>query len=80
MNKTTIDITEHLEEYVRLLEASGIPRSSTESKLMLIAKEEIETLRKTIAFLRDESNEYNKSRLRYMDCLIDIKETGEFKL
>ena len=33
-----IDITELLEEYVRLLENSGVPRTSTESKIMWLPR------------------------------------------
>ena len=59
-----IDITELLEEYVRLLENSGVPRTSTESKIMLKAKEEIERLRKSLQFQIDLAEQNNKSRLR----------------
>lgn len=45
---TENNITELLEDYVSLLEESGIPRDSTESKLMLRAKEEIEHLRNSL--------------------------------
>lgn len=45
-----IDITELLEHHVELLEKAGISRESTESKLMLEAKEEIEKLRKGLIF------------------------------
>lgn len=72
-----IDITELLEHHVGLLEKAGISRESTESKLMLEAKEEIEKLRKSLNFQIEESNSNNTSRLKYMDYLYNAMELYE---
>ena len=72
-----IDITELLEEYVRLLENSGVPRTSTESKIMLKAKEEIERLRKSLQFQSDLAEQNNKSRLRLQDVIENARELYE---
>ena len=72
-----IDITELLEEYVRLLENSGVPRTSTESKIMLKAKEEIERLRKSLQFQTDLAEQNNKSRLRLQDVIENARELYE---
>ena len=66
-NRTEIDITEHLEHYVEFLEKCGIPRTSMESKLMLEAAREIRDLRENVRFHISESQNNNKSRLRWMD-------------
>lgn len=62
---TNTDITELLESYVDLLEKGGIPRESTESKIMLEAAKEIKKLREQLDFQRKLADENNKSRLRY---------------
>lgn len=67
----TIDITELLEDYVRLLEKGGIPRGSTESKLMLEAAAEIKDLRSQLEFQRKLADDNNNSRLRYQDVVIN---------
>lgn len=67
----TIDITELLEDYVLLLEKGGIPRESTESKLMLEASAEIKKLRDQLEFQRKLANDNNVSRLRYQDVVIN---------
>lgn len=64
-----IDITEMLEEYVRILEKSGIPRESTESKLMIEAVEEIKKLRSSLDFQIKLADDRNKSRLRLLDVI-----------
>ena len=66
-NRTEIDITDLLEEYVKLLEKSGIPEASTESRLMLEAAKEIRSSREDAEFFRDLAESNNKSRLRWMD-------------
>lgn len=68
-----IDITELLEDYVGLLEKGGIPRTSTESKIMLKAKEEIERLRKSLKFQIELAEDNNKSRLRLLDVIENAK-------
>lgn len=67
----TIDITELLEDYVLLLEKGGIPKESTESKLMLEASAEIKKLRDQLEFQRKLANDNNVSRLRYQDVVIN---------
>lgn len=74
---TTIDITELLEDYVRLLEKGGVPRTSTESKVMLMAKEEIERLRKSVEFAKDENERNNNSRLHLLDVIHNSSELYE---
>lgn len=66
-----IDITELLEDYVRLLEKGGIPKESTESKLMLEASAEIKKLRERLEFQRKLADDNNNSRLRYQDVVIN---------
>lgn len=72
-----IDITELLEDYVRLLEQGGIPRESTESKIMLKAKEEIERLRKQLDFQIKLANDNNDSRLELLDVICNARELYE---
>lgn len=72
-----IDITELLESYVDLLEKGGIPRESTESKIMLEAAKEIKKLRDQLEFQRKLADENNKSRLRYQDVVIKGMELYE---
>lgn len=72
-----IDITELLEACVKLLEKAEISRESTESKIILNAKEEIERLRKSKEFYIEESEHNNKSRLYYMDRLLDAQDFYE---
>lgn len=48
-----IDITELLTEYVDLLEKDGIPKTSTESKIMLNACKEIQNLREQVINCKD---------------------------
>lgn len=74
---TEIDITELLEEYVGLLEKSGIPKDSTESKLMLRAKEEIESLRRSMEFQVQEATDNNNSRLRLLDVIENARNLYE---
>ena len=74
---TNIDITELLESYVDLLEKGGIPRESTESKIMLEATKEIKKLREQFEFQRKLADENNKSRLRYQDVVIKGMELYE---
>ena len=71
------DITELLESYVDLLEKGGIPRESTESKIMLEAAKEIKKLRDQLEFQRKLADENNKSRLRYQDVVIKGMELYE---
>lgn len=66
-----IDITELLEEYVRLLEKSGLPRESTESKLMIEAVEEIKKLRSSLDFQIRLADDNNNSRLRLQDVIVN---------
>ena len=72
-----LDITELLEEYVRLLEKSGIPRESTESKLMLEAVDEINKLRDSLKFQIKLADDNNNSRLRLLDVVINCRELYE---
>lgn len=74
---TNTDITELLESYVDLLEKGGIPRESTESKIMLEAAKEIKKLREQLEFQRKLADENNKSRLRYQDVVIKGMELYE---
>nr|DAU88619.1 MAG TPA: hypothetical protein [Caudoviricetes sp.] len=74
---TNTDITELLESYVDLLEKGGIPRESTESKIMLEAAKEIKKLREQLDFQRKLADENNKSRLRYQDVVIKGMELYE---
>lgn len=64
-----IDITELLEDYVSLLEKGGIPRESSESRLMLEAKDEIHRLRERLSFQIKLADDHNKSRLRLLDVI-----------
>lgn len=73
----TIDITELLEDYVRLLEKGGIPRGSTESKLMLEAADEIKELRSQLEFQRKLADDNNNSRLRLLDVIINCRDLYE---
>lgn len=72
----TIDITELLEDYVRLLE-KGIPRGSTESKLMLEAAAEIKELRSQLEFQRKLADDNNNSRLRLLDVIGNCRDLYE---
>lgn len=74
---TEIDITELLEDYVRLLEKGGVPRNSTESKIMLKASEEIKRLREGLKFQIQLAEDNNKSRLRYMDVVSNCRNLYE---
>lgn len=74
---TNTDITELLESYVDLLEKGGIPRESTESKIMLEAAKEIKKLREQLDFQRKLADENNKSRLRLQDVVIKGMELYE---
>lgn len=74
---TDIDITELLEEYVRLLEKSGISRDSTESKLMLEASVEIKKLRESLDFQIKLADDSNKSRVRLLDVVNNAMELYE---
>lgn len=74
---TNIDIVELLESYVDLLEKSGIPRESTESKIMLEAAAEIKKLREQLEFQRQLADDNNKSRLRLQDVVIKGMELYE---
>ena len=65
-----IDIVELLEDYVRLLEAGGIERTSTESKIMTEAAEEIKRLRNGLEFQIKLANDNNNSRLRLQDVIL----------
>lgn len=73
----TIDITELLEDYVRLLEKGGIPRGSTESKLMLEAAAEIKELRSQLEFQRKLADDNNNSRLRLLDVIGNCRDLYE---
>lgn len=72
-----IDITELLSEYVELLEKGGIPKTSTESKIMLNACEEIKKLREQVNFERKLADDNNKSRLRLLDVINNCKNLYE---
>ena len=72
-----IDITELLEDYVRLMEKGGIPRESTESKLMLEAAEEIKKLRQQLEFQIKLAADNNNSRLRLLDVIDNCRELYE---
>lgn len=72
-----IDIVELLEDYVRLLEAGGIERTSTESKIMTEAAEEIKRLRKSLEFQIKLANDNNNSRLRLQDVILKGMELYE---
>ncbi len=72
-----IDITELLEDYADLLDKCGVPRTSTESKLILKAKEEIERLRKSLEFQIEMAENNNKSRLRLLDVIENARELYE---
>lgn len=72
-----IDITELLEDYVRLMEKGGIPRESTESKLMLEAAEEIKKLRQQFEFQIKLAADNNNSRLRLLDVIDNCRELYE---
>lgn len=74
---TDIDITELLEEYVRLLEKSGTSRDSTESKLMLEASVEIKKLRESLDFQIKLTDDSNKSRARLLDVANNAMELYE---
>ena len=65
-----IDIVELLEDYVRLLEARDIERTSTESKIMTEAAEEIKRLRNDLEFQIKFVNDNNNSRLRLQDVIL----------
>lgn len=73
----TIDITELLEDYVRLLEKGGIPRGSTESKLMLEAADEIKELRSQLEFQIKLADDNNNSRLRLLDVIGNCRDLYE---
>jgi hypothetical protein len=73
----TIDITELLEDYVRLLEKGGIPRGSTESKLMLEAAAEIKELRSQLEFQIKLADDNNNSRLRLLDVIGNCRDLYE---
>lgn len=72
-----IDITELLESYVDLLEKGGVPRESTESKIMLEASAEIKKLRERLSFQIKLADDNNTSRLRYQDVVIKGMELYE---
>lgn len=74
---TNIDIVELLESYVDLLEKSGVPKESTESKIMLEAAAEIKKLREQLEFQRQLADDNNKSRLRLQDVVIKGMELYE---
>ena len=65
-----IDIVELLEDYVRLLEAGGIERTSTESKIMTEAAEEIKRLRNGLEFQIKLADDNNNSRLGLQDVIL----------
>lgn len=72
-----IDITELLEDYVELMEKGGIPRESTESKLMLEAAKEIKKLRQQLEFQIKLADDNNNSRLRLLDVIDNCRELYE---
>lgn len=74
---TNIDIVELLESYVDLFEKSGVPKESTESKIMLEAAAEIKKLREQLEFQRQLADDNNKSRLRLQDVVIKGMELYE---
>ena len=72
-----IDITELLEEYVLLMEKGGIPKESTESKLMLESSKEIRKLREQLEFQIKLADDNNNSRLRLLDVISNCRELYE---
>lgn len=72
-----IDITELLEHYVEFLAISGIPKDSTESKIMLEAAAEIKRVRDQRDFQIRLADDNNKSRLRLLDVLDNGRELCE---
>lgn len=72
-----MDIVYLLRDYVELLEKSGIARTSAESQLMTAAADEIENLRKSRDFYMQLADDYNRSRLAYMDRELERRKGGE---
>lgn len=72
-----IDITELLEGYVELLEKGGIPKTSTESKLMMKASKEIKKLREQLNFQIKLADDNNNSRLRLLDVIDNCRNLYE---
>lgn len=72
-----IDIAEMLEAYVLLKEKAGEPRTSTESKLMLEAAEEIRKLRGSLDFQIKLADDNNNSRLKLLDVVENCRNLYE---
>lgn len=79
MGIKSIDIVDMLRNYARWLDAGGLNSESTEIKLMLEAAEKIEQLRKSYDLVCQENERNNKSRLHYMDLVLNAIEILEDK-